>query len=126
MKNNRNETPKSIRLGHTQGSANSRNSKPIRSDIDLTKGSIPRHLWYLSWPQMAESFFSIIDQLADLFWAGRIGYKAIAGLGVSQTYILMLMSARMGLDAGMRAMISRAVGAGDNKYANHILSLIHI
>ena len=100
---------------------NGRNSKAIRSDRDLTKGSIPRHLWYLSWPQMAESFFSIIDQLADLFWAGRIGYKAIAGLGVSQTYILMLMSARMGLDAGMRAMISRAVGAGDNKYANHIL-----
>ena len=91
------------------------------SHRDLTKGSIPRHLWYLSWPQMAESFFSIIDQLADLFWAGRIGYKAIAGLGVSQTYTLMLMSARMGLDAGMRSVISRAVGAGDIKYANHIL-----
>ena len=71
---------------------------------------------------MAESFFSVIDQLADLFWAGRIGYKAIAGLGVSQTYILMLMTARMGLDASMRAMVSRAIGAGDTAYANHVLT----
>ena len=54
---------------------------------DMTRGSIPRNLWHLSWPQMAESFISVADQLADLFWAGRVGYKAIAGLGVSQTYI---------------------------------------
>lgn len=89
---------------------------------DLTKGSIPRNLWYMSWPQMTESFFSVVDQLADLFWAGRVGYKAIAGLGISQTYILMLMTARMGLDASMRAMISRAIGAGDVNYANHVLT----
>lgn len=93
-----------------------------RRERDLTQGSIPRNLWYLSWPQMAESFFSVIDQLADLFWAGRVGYKAIAGLGVSQTYILMLMTARMGLDASMRAMISRAIGAGNTAYANHVLA----
>ena len=52
---------------------------------DLTKGSIPRNLWYMSWPQMTESFFSVVDQLADLFWAGRVGYKAIAGLGIAST-----------------------------------------
>lgn len=121
MKTNRGETSESDNLGKTQSPGRVTIRKRKGSNRDLTKGSIPRHLWYLSWPQMAESFFSIIDQLADLFWAGRVGYKAIAGLGVSQTYTLMLMSARMGLDAGMRAMISRAVGAGDLKYANHIL-----
>ena len=88
----------------------------------MTRGSIPRNLWHLSWPQMAESFFSVADQLADLFWAGRVGYKAIAGLGVSQTYIMILMTARMGLDASMRAMISRAIGAGETSYANHVLA----
>ena len=101
---------------------NRRKSRSGRRERDLTQGSIPRNLWHLSWPQMAESFFSVIDQLADLFWAGRVGYKAIAGLGVSQTYILMLMTARMGLDASMRAMISRAIGAGDTAYANHVLT----
>ncbi len=88
---------------------------------DLTKGSIPGNLWYLSWPQITESFLSVIDQVADLFWAGRIGFQAIAGLGVAQSFLMMLITARMGLDAGMRSMISRAVGARKIAHANHVL-----
>ena len=88
---------------------------------DLTKGSIPGNLWYLSWPQITESFLSVVDQLADLIWAGRIGFQAIAGLGVAQTFLMMLMTGRMGLDAGMRSMISRAVGARNIAHANHVL-----
>ena len=33
----------------------------------------------------------------------------------------MLMAARMGLDAGIRSMIARAVGAREIRYANHVL-----
>lgn len=91
------------------------------SDRDLTKGSIPRNLWYLAWPQITESFLSVVDQLADLVWAGRLGFHAIAGLGVAQTFLMMTMTARMGLDAGMRSMISRAVGAKNIAYANHVM-----
>ena len=88
---------------------------------DLTKGSVPKNLWFLAWPQVAEGFLGAVDQIADLIWAGRLGFQAIAGLGVAQTYILMLMTARMGLDAGMRSMIARAVGARHIRYANHVL-----
>ena len=88
---------------------------------DLTKGSIPRNLWYLSWPQVTESFLSVVDQLADLVWAGRVGFQAIAGFGVAQTYLMLMMTARMGLDAGMRSMISRAVGARRVSRANHVM-----
>ena len=70
---------------------------------------------------MAESFLSVVDQLADLIWAGRIGFEAMAGLGVAQTYLMLMMTARMGLDAGMRSMISRAVGARRVGYANHVM-----
>ena len=55
--------------------------RPGHVTRDLTKGSIPRNLWYLSWPQIAESFLSVVDQLADLVWAGRVGFQAIAGFG---------------------------------------------
>ena len=88
---------------------------------DLTTGSVPGNLWFLAWPQITESFLSVVDQLADLIWAGRIGFQAIAGLGVAQTFLMMLMTARMGLDAGMRSMISRAVGAREIGYANHVM-----
>ena len=88
---------------------------------DLTKGSVAGNLWFLAWPQMAESFLSVVDQLADLIWAGRIGFRAMAGLGVAQTYLMLMMTARMGLDAGMRSMISRAVGARRVGRANHVM-----
>ncbi|MCH8310046.1 MAG: MATE family efflux transporter [Chloroflexi bacterium] len=91
------------------------------ADKDLTKGSIPKNLWFLAWPQIVESFLSVVDQLADLVWAGRLGFQAIAGLGVAQTFLMMTMTARMGLDAGMRSMISRAVGAKNIAYANHVM-----
>ena len=88
---------------------------------DLTKGSIPGNLWYLSWPQITESFLSVIDYVADLIWAGRIGFQAIAGLGLAQPFLMMLITVRVGLDAGMRSMISRAVGARKTAHANHVL-----
>ncbi len=95
--------------------------RPGHVTRDLTKGSIPRNLWYLSWPQIAESFLSVVDQLADLVWAGRVGFQAIAGFGIAQTYLMLMMTARMGLDAGMRSMISRAVGARRVSRANHVM-----
>ncbi|MCH7801912.1 MAG: MATE family efflux transporter [Chloroflexi bacterium] len=95
--------------------------RAVRRRRDLTKGSIPKNLWFLAWPQIVESFLSVVDQLADLVWAGRLGFQAIAGLGVAQTFLMMTMTARMGLDAGMRSMISRAVGAKNIAYANHVM-----
>lgn len=101
--------------------ANSRGKGSDASRRDLTRGSVPRNLWNMAWPQMADSALTVVDQIADLFWAGRMGYKTIAGLGVAQIYILIYSTARIGLDAGMRAMISRAIGANDREYANHVL-----
>ena len=88
---------------------------------DLIRGSIPRNLWNMAWPQMADSALTVVDQIADLFWAGRMGYRTIAGLGVAQIFMLIYSTARIGLDTGMRAMISRAIGANDREYANHVL-----
>ena len=102
--------------------ARSRGGRRSRhGDRDLTKGSIPKNLWHLGWPQVAEGMLGVVDQVADLIWAGRIGFHAIAGLGVAQSYLMLVITARMGLDAGMRSMISRAVGARDIALANHVM-----
>ena len=46
---------------------------------------MPRNLWFLAWPQVVEGCLNVIDQVADLFWAGRyVGAQALAGIGVSQ------------------------------------------
>ncbi len=88
---------------------------------DLTKGSVPRNLWFLAWPQIAEGVVNALDQMADIFWAGWVaGFRAIGGLGVAQAYAHLVMMGRMGLDLGMQAMISRAVGGRRADMANHI------
>ena len=102
----------------TRGGGRSRSGRAGR---DLTRGSVRRHLWYLGWPQIAEGALSVVDHFADLIWAGRLGFQAIAGLGVAQSYLMLAFMARMGLDAAMRSMIARALGARDAARANHVL-----
>ena len=87
---------------------------------DLTEGSIPRNLIFLAWPQMIAGFMRTADQLADLFWAGLIDFRAVAGIGVSQTWSNFFNTGRTGLDTASRAMISRAIGAGDIPRANYL------
>lgn len=89
---------------------------------DLTSGSVPKALARLSWPQVAERILNITDQLVDVIWAGRLpgGFRAIAGLGIAQSFTQFSMTARLGLDQALRAMISRAVGSRDISFASHV------
>lgn len=112
--------PRTVPRRHTSPRPSRRRSALGRRD--LTKGSVRNHVWYLGWPQVAEGFLGVVDQVADLVWAGRLGFHAIAGLGASQAYLSTIMMARMGLDSSMRAMIARAVGARRTAYANHVLA----
>lgn len=83
---------------------------------------MPRTLWFLAWPHYIESSLQIVDQLADLIWAGLFGgFKAIAGIGAAQQYVMIGFTTRQGVDVAMRAMVSRAIGMGDTALANHVV-----
>jgi putative MATE family efflux protein len=74
----------------------------------------------MGWPQMVAGVFNAADQLADMFWAGRVaGVDAIAGVGISQSFSRLVMLGRAGLDVGMQATIARAIGAQRADLANH-------
>jgi putative MATE family efflux protein len=61
----------------------------------------------------------VVDQMMDLVWAGLLGTKHIAGIGVAQQYTQMAWTARQGIDTAQRAMVSRAIGMGDVALAEH-------
>ncbi|MBI4312301.1 MAG: MATE family efflux transporter [Chloroflexi bacterium] len=109
-----------LRVGH--GGGGMRGGRRAGGHRDLTTGSIPRNLWHLAWPQIIEGVLNVLDQMVDLLWAGRLpgGFRTLAGVGVAQTFTQFGMMARQGLDMAARAMISRAVGAGNIPLANHI------
>jgi putative MATE family efflux protein len=88
---------------------------------DLTTGSIPKNLASMAWPQVIEGLLNVVDQMWALFLAGQgFGFRAIAGIGSAQQVVQLMRTGRMGLDTAMRAMIARAVGAGDLPLARHV------
>ena len=87
---------------------------------DLTTGSIPRNLWFLAWPSMVSGLLQTVDHVAELVWAGLISVQAIANIGVAQSWTSLFNTGRMGFDVATRAMVSRAVGAGEQDTADHI------
>ncbi len=55
----------------------------------------------------------------DMIWVGKLGSSSIAGVGVSGLIVMLANALMMGLFNGLRAIISRYVGAGDTFQANH-------
>lgn len=54
-----------------------------------------------------------------MIWVGKLGAASVAGVGVAGMLVMLLDSLKMGLDMGTRALIARAIGAGDTRKANH-------
>ena len=86
---------------------------------DWTEGGVIRNLWSLSWPIMISQTLTVIGPTVDMIWVGKLGSAEIAGVGVSGMVVMAINSLMMGLYTGLRAMIARFVGAGDNRSANN-------
>lgn len=87
---------------------------------DWTKGNTFYNFLILAWPLLINDSLWVIGSVVDMIWIGRLGTSSIAGVGVAGIVVMILMSARMGLNTGARALISRMVGAGDTAGANHV------
>ena len=85
---------------------------------DWTKGSITRNLVSLAWPMIVtESLYMVT--VVDMIWVGKLGATSIAGLGVASIVTMLIMVAKLGLIAGVRATVARFAGAGATGLTNH-------
>jgi putative MATE family efflux protein len=87
---------------------------------DWTRGSIIGNLLLLSWPMVVMEALYMVGQIVDMIWVGKLGASFIAGVGIANICVLVVMSMDIGLIIGVRAMIARYVGAGDIWGANTI------
>ena len=94
--------------------------KETISNKDWTQGSIVSNLLLLSWPMVLMETLFVASQVADMVWVGRLGPAAIAGVGIANIVVMLVMSMDFGLIIGVRALVARYVGAGDMEGANHI------
>ncbi len=87
---------------------------------DWVRGSVAGNLLSLSWPIMVHYALFMVGQAVDMIWIGRLGSAAVAGVGTAFIVHMLIISAKMGLVAGARAMVARAIGSGDFHRANHL------
>lgn len=87
---------------------------------DWTEGSILKNLISLSWPMTVTQTIMSLGPTIDMVWVGKLGSAAVAGVGVSGIVVQLAQGIMMGFTVGMRALISRAIGAQDLHSANRI------
>jgi putative MATE family efflux protein len=93
---------------------------------DWTQGPILRNLLLLSWPMVITEAVYMVSQLFDMVWVGRSGSAAIAGLGIGAMLTFMISVVDMAIVAGMRAMVSRFMGAGEVENARKVAAQAYI
>jgi putative MATE family efflux protein len=89
---------------------------------DLTTGSISRHLMKTTSFMLVTMIFQTLYFLVDLFWVGRLGPQAVAGVGVAGnlTFIVLAISQMVGV--GTTTLVSHAAGQRDSERAQLVFN----
>jgi len=91
-------------------------------DNYLIEGSLLKGLLLIAAPIIATNLLQSIMEVVDLFFVGRLGAEAIAGVAVSLTLIMVLMTVIIGINTATTALVSRHFGAGEPVEAGKVLT----
>ncbi len=80
----------------------------------LTEGHLFRGLITISLPIIASNLLQSVLEVVDLYFVGRLGADAIAGVAMSTTIIFVLATFIVGLVTATTAFISRHYGAEEH------------
>ncbi len=89
---------------------------------DLTKGSIPAHLFRLAAPIMIGMLFQTLYYLIDLYFVAQLGDAAIAGVSAAGNVQFLVMALTQVLGVGSMALIARSTGARNAADANLVFN----
>lgn len=84
--------------------------KPV---LDLTKGSIYKHIMTMAVPASIGYFFNTMYNFTDTFWAGRSSTTALAALSLAFPVYIVILSFGSGIGSGVTGIISNLFGRGE-------------
>src|SRR5436190_11932174 len=84
---------------------------------DLTTGSVTRHLLKTTSFMLVTMLFQTLYFLVDLYWVGRLGKEAVAGVGVAGNLMFIVLAVSQMLGVGATVLISHAAGRKDRDRA---------
>jgi putative MATE family efflux protein len=80
---------------------------------DLTDGPVGKHIVHLASFIAMSAAFQTLYYLADLYFVGRLGKEAIAGVGLAGNLVFIVLALTQALGVGTTALISQALGRKD-------------
>jgi putative MATE family efflux protein len=89
---------------------------------DLTTGSIARHLLRTTGFMLVTMVFQTLYFLVDLYFVGRLGKEAIAGVGIAGNLTFVVLAITQMLAVGTTTLISHAAGRKDRTRAQSVLT----
>jgi putative MATE family efflux protein len=85
---------------------------------DLTKGSIPKHIFALAVPAVLSMFAIVANNFIDTALVGHLGDSELAAVGSAGLVVWMIFSLMDIFIVGTVALVSRDYGAGNLKKAS--------
>jgi putative MATE family efflux protein len=80
---------------------------------DLTQGSIPRHIVRMAVPMAIGMVFQTMYYLVDLYFVGKLGDAALAGVSAAGNVQFIVMALTQVLGVGTMVLIAHAAGRKD-------------
>ena len=74
----------------------------------------------MAWPSLIENLLQTLLGVVDLIFVGQLGPNAIAGVGLGNQLMFLLIVLFMGLAVGNTALVARAIGAKDKPEAERV------
>ncbi|MDD1657675.1 MAG: MATE family efflux transporter [Methanomicrobiales archaeon] len=88
---------------------------------EITEGNLFRALLSVSLPILVANLLQGVLEIVDLYFVGRLGTDAIAGVTLATSLIFFLVTVLIGIATATAAFISRAYGARDYPEIGRVL-----
>ncbi len=81
---------------------------------NLSEGPIPKLIVVLALPVLATFVMQALYALVDLYFVGRLGGPALAGLGIALNTFFLILAVGQSIGTGAIALLSQAYGRGEH------------
>jgi putative MATE family efflux protein len=80
---------------------------------DYTQGPVGRAILVLAVPMVLEMIMESVFAVCDVFFVSKLGAAAVATVGLTESWLMLVYALAMGLAIGAAAMVARRTGERD-------------